>query len=103
MPNSERQRITSSRGLQQGNPLSALAPTIAMEAASDASRQNYVRSTWNDAVITTPQHTAEAVLRINMAVNLARYGHGLTSIYGCNFRAKLAGMLPLSKQSPCLP
>eukprot|EP00971_Amphidinium_carterae_P218681 4340678-Amphidinium_carterae.1 len=72
LPGQQRQRITSARGLQQGDPLSALAFSVVMEYAlrdvEATLRRQSIELDFNtfalayidDTVLSMPQHTAEA-------------------------------------------
>eukprot|EP00971_Amphidinium_carterae_P342166 6481375-Amphidinium_carterae.1 len=74
VPGQQRHRITSSRGLQQGDPLSALAFSIVMEHAMrdlehtlrrqsiDLDFDNLALAYIDDTVLCMPQHAAEAVI-----------------------------------------
>eukprot|EP00971_Amphidinium_carterae_P331524 6465148-Amphidinium_carterae.1 len=74
LPGQQRQRITSARGLQQGDPLSALAFSIVMEHAmrdleTSLRRQaieldfsTFALAYIDDTVLSMPQHAAEAVI-----------------------------------------
>eukprot|EP00971_Amphidinium_carterae_P139746 2768818-Amphidinium_carterae.1 len=71
MPGQQRQRITSARGLQQGDPLSALAFSIVMEHALrdleaklrqqglDMDFDSFALAYIDDTVLSMPQQAAE--------------------------------------------